>query len=103
MTPCNTLNVKLSNSQLNKTNSGIKTGTEVTLKLLSNVACDSNCETNFPQKLWLTNIHVLRLRTAFENGSSVNIKLSRTQMHKTVQSGRFSGRLVGPLPKLVCL
>ena len=51
MTPCNTLNVKLSNSQLNKTNSGIKTGTEVTLKLLSNVACDSNCETNFPQKL----------------------------------------------------
>ena len=33
MTQYNTLNVKLSNSQLNKLNSGIKNGTEVILKL----------------------------------------------------------------------
>ena len=31
MTQCNTLNVKLSNSQLNKSRSGIKNGTEVAL------------------------------------------------------------------------
>ena len=36
MTQYNTLNVKLSNSQLNKLKSGIKNGTEVTLNLSSN-------------------------------------------------------------------
>ena len=42
MTQYNTLNVKLPNSQLNKLKSGIKNGTEVTLKVSSNVASDSN-------------------------------------------------------------
>ena len=55
MTQYNTLNLKLSNSQLNKLKSGIKNGTEVTLKLSSNVAGDSNDEHNFPHKLSLTN------------------------------------------------
>ena len=35
MTKCNTLNVKFSNSQLNKLKYGIKNGTEVTLNLSS--------------------------------------------------------------------
>ena len=61
MTQCNTLNVKLSNSQLNELKSGIKSGTEVTLKLSSNVAGDSNDETNFPHRLLLTNTQALRL------------------------------------------
>ena len=55
MTQNNTLNVKLSNSQLNKLKSGIKNGTEVTINLSSNVASISNDETNFPHKLLLTN------------------------------------------------
>ena len=55
MTPYNILNVKLSNSQLNELKSEIKNGTEVTLKLSSNVAGDSNDENNFPHKLLLTN------------------------------------------------
>ena len=42
MSQHNTLNVKLSNSQLTKLKSGIKNGTEVTLKLSSNLAGDSN-------------------------------------------------------------
>ena len=50
MTQYNTLNVKLSKSQLNKLKSGIKNGTEVTLELLSNLIGDSNNETNFPHK-----------------------------------------------------
>ena len=57
MTQYNTLNVKLSNSQLNKSKSGIKNGTEVTLKLSSNVVGDSNDENIFPHKLLLTQIH----------------------------------------------
>ena len=47
MTQYNTLNVKLSNSQLNKLKFGIKNGTEATLKLWSNVVGDSNDENNF--------------------------------------------------------
>ena len=46
MTHYNTLNVKLSNSQLNKLKSGIKNTTEVTWNLSSNLIRSSNDETN---------------------------------------------------------
>ena len=59
MTQYNTLNVKLSNSQLNKL---IKKGTEVTLKLSSNAVGDSNDETNFLNKLLFTNTQVSEIR-----------------------------------------
>ena len=97
MTQYNTLNVKLSSSQLTKLNSVIKDGTKVALNLSSNVAGDSADENNFPHKLLLTNTQVSQNRKAFGNGSSVNIQLSRTQLYKIVQSGGFSGRLLGPL------
>ena len=58
MTQYDTLNVKLSNSQLNKLKLGIKNGTEVTLKFLSNVVGDSKNENNFSHKLLLTNTQV---------------------------------------------
>ena len=51
MTQYNTLNIKLSNSQLDKLKSGIQNGTEVTLKLSSNFVGDSDDEDNFPHKL----------------------------------------------------
>ena len=47
MTQYNTLNAKLSNSQLKKLKSGIKNGTEITLKLSTNFVGDSNNGTNF--------------------------------------------------------
>ena len=87
MTQYNTLNLKLSNSQLNKLKSGIKNGTEITLNLSSNLIGNSNDETNFPHKLLLTNTQVSRLLKAFANGSSANIKLSKSQIHKIRQSG----------------
>ena len=89
----------MSNSQLNKLKSGIKNGTEIILKLSSNVVGDSNDENNFPYKLILTNAQVSKLRKAFANGSSANIKLSKTQLHEIGRSGRFLGRLLGPLLK----
>ena len=97
MTQFNTLNVKLCNSQLNKLKFEIKNGTEVTCKISSNVVGDSNDENNFPHKLLLTNTQVSRLRKAFENGASANIKLSKTHLHKIGQSGRYLGRHLGPL------
>ena len=54
----NTLNIKLSDSQLNKFKSGMKNSTNITLKLSSNVVGDSNDENSFPHKLLLTNAQV---------------------------------------------
>ena len=88
MTQCNTLNVTLCNSQLNKLKSGIKNGTEVTLNLLSNLIGNSNYETNFLHKLLLTDTQVSRICKAFANGSSSNIKFSKTQFSKIIQSRR---------------
>ena len=99
MTQYNFLNVKLSNSPFKKLKSGIKNGTEVTLKLSQNVVVDSNDENNFPHKLLLTNTQVPRLRRAFSNNSSANIKLSKAQLHKIGQSGRLFDELLGPLLK----
>ena len=62
--------------------SATKKGRQVTLNLSSNIIGDSNDENNFPHKLLLTNAQVLRLRKAFANNSSANIKLSKTQLHK---------------------
>ena len=67
MTQYSTWNVKLSNLKLNKLKWEVKSGTEVTLKLSSNVLGDSNDENNFPRKLLFTNTQVLRLRKAFAN------------------------------------
>ena len=76
----------MSNSQLNKLKPGIKNGTEVTLKLSSNIVDDSNDEKTCPHKLLLNNTQVSRRRKAFANNSSVNTKLSKTQLHnKTIR------------------
>ena len=56
-------------------------------------------ETNFPHKLFLTNRQVANLRKAFANHLSTDIKLSKTQLFKMMQSGGFLGRLLGPLLK----
>ena len=56
-------------------------------------------ETNFPDKLVLTNRQVSNLRKAFADKSSTDIKLSKTQISKMIQSGGYSGRLLGPLLK----
>ena len=71
----NTLNVKSSDSQLNQLKSRIKNGTELTLKISSNVVGDSNNGNNFPHKLLLTNTQV-------SNSSSADVKLSKTQLYK---------------------
>ena len=53
-------------------------------------------ETIFPHKLLLTNRQVLNLRKAFANHLSADIKLSKTQLSKMIQSEGFLGRLLGP-------
>ena len=97
MTQYNSLNVKLSNSQLNKLKSAIKNETEVVLRLSSNIIGDN--ETNFPQQLLWTNRQVANIRKAFPNHPSTDIKLLKTRLSRMIQSGGFLSRLLGPLLK----
>ena len=60
---------------------------------------NSDDETNFPRKILLTNIQVANLSKAFDNNTSTNIELSKTQLSKMIQLGEFLGRLLGPLLK----
>ena len=99
MTQYDSLNVKLSNSQLNKLKSAIKNETNAVLSLSSNMIGDSDDETNFPHKLLLTNREVANLCKAFANHTLTDIKLSKTQLSKVIQLGGFLGRLLGPLLK----
>ena len=92
----NNLNVKLSNSQLNKLKSAIKNEIEVFLRLSSNMIGDN--ESNFPHQLLLTNRQVANLCEAFTNYLSAVIKLNY-QLSKMIQSGGILGRLLGPLLK----
>ena len=78
MTQYNSLNVKLSNSQLNKFKSAIKNEMEVVLILSSNMIDDD--ETIFPHKLLLITREVSIFRKAFVNHLSADIKLSNTQL-----------------------
>ena len=97
MTQYNSLNVKLSNSQLNKLKSAIKNESDVVLRLSSNMIGNSDDNTNFPHKLLLTNRQVSSLRKAFAKNTSTDIKLSKIQLSKMIQSGGFLGRLLGSL------
>ena len=60
---------------------------------------NSDNETNFSHKLLLTNWKVANLPKKFANNSLNDIKLSKTQLSKMIQSGGFLGRLLGPLLK----
>ena len=100
MTQYNSLNVKLSNSQLNKLKSSIKNENDVVLRISSNRVSNSNDNTNYPHELLLTNRQVANIRKAFANHSSIDIKLSKTQLSKMIQSGGFLGKLLGPLMKV---
>ena len=94
MTQYNSLNLKLSNSQLNKLKSSIKNETDVVLRISSNMFGNSNDNTNFPHELLLTIANVIK---SFANYSLIDIKLSKTQLSKMIQSGGFLGNLLGKL------
>ena len=60
---------------------------------------DSDDETNFSHELLLTGRQISSIRKAFSNNSSVDIKFSKTQLSKMIQSGGFLGKLLGSLLK----
>ena len=97
MTQYNGLNTKLSNSQLNILKAAIKNENDVVISLSPNMIGDSNDKGNFPHELLLTDRQVSSIRKAFATNSSVDIKFSKTQLSKMIQSGGFLGKLLGLL------
>ena len=95
------VNVKLTDTQLKKLKTAAKNKTETTLrmswKMLDGI--------DLPHELFLTTGQKTKLRNAFNNNMSTDIKLSKAQISKIIQSGGFLGsllsKLVGPLMKVV--
>ena len=86
-------------SQLNKLKSAIKNENEVILRLSSNAIGNSDDETNFLYKSLLTIRQVSNLQKAFANNLSANIKPSKAELFKIIQSGGFFGSFLGLLLK----
>ena len=99
MTKYNSLNVKLSDSQLNKLKSAIKNESDVVLRISSSMVGNSNGNTNFSHKLLLTDRQVANIRKTFSNNLSRDVKFSKTQLLKIMQSGGLF-KLDGPLMKV---
>ena len=94
------VNFKLSDSQLNKLKTAVKNQTGTTLRM--NIKTFNG--NNLPQELLLSTKQKTKLRNAFENNLSTDIRLSKAQISKIIQSGRFLesllSKLAGPLMKV---
>ena len=94
------VNVRLSNTQLKKLKDAVKDNTGTTLRINLRMF-DGN---DLPHELLLMTRQKTKLRNAFNNNMSADIKLSKTQIAKIIQSGGFLGsllsKLAGPLIKI---
>ena len=100
MVEYNKVNVKLTDIQLKRLKSAAKNKTGTTLRM-SFKMFDGN---DLPHELLLTTRQQTKLRNAFNNNMSTDIKLSKAQISKIIQSGGFLGsllsKLAGPLMKV---
>ena len=103
MVEYNTVNAKLSDSQLNKLKSVVKNKQGTTLRINARMFSANN----LPRELLLTTRQTTKLRNAIENNMSTDIKLYKAQISKIIQSGRFLGsllsKLAGSLIKMAAL
>ena len=95
MVEYNTINVKLSDSQPNKLKSAVKNRQGTILRMNARMLSANN----LPHELLLTARQTTKLRNAIENNISTDIKLSKAQISKIIQSGEFLGKLLGTLLK----
>ena len=93
----NTVNVKLSNSQLNKLKSTVKNKQGTTLRMNARMFNGNNVS----HELLLTTRQTTKLGNAIENNLQTDIKLSKDQISEIIQSGGFLGKIIGPLLKTV--
>ena len=79
------VNIKLSDTQLKKLKTAVKDKTGTTLRM-SLKMLDGN---NLPHELLLGTRQKTKLRNAFYNNMLIDLKLSKAQISKIIQSGRF--------------
>ena len=91
------VNVKLSDSQIKKLKDAVKDNTGTTLRIDLKMFNGND----LPHELLLTTRQKTELRNAFNNNMSADLKLSKTQISKIIQSGVFLSKLLGPLSKTV--
>ena len=93
MVEYNKVTVKLTDTQLKKLKTAAKNKAGTTLRT-SLKMFDGN---NLPHELLLTTRQKTKLRNAFNNNMSTDIKLSKAQTTKIIQSGGFLGSLLSKL------
>ena len=100
MVEYNKINVKLSDTQLKQLKNSIKNKTGTTLRINLKMFNGNY----LPHELLLTTRQKTKVRNAFNNNMSTDLKLSKTQISHIIQSGEFLGlllsKLVGPLVKV---
>ena len=100
MVEYNKANIKLLDSKLNKLKTAVKIQTGVTLRMNIKISNGNN----LPHELSLTKRQTTELRNVIESNMSTDIKLSKTQISKIIQSVRLLGsilsKLAGPLMKV---
>ena len=94
------VNVKMTDTQLKKLKTAVKNKTGTTLRMSLKMFNGND----LPHELLLTTRQKTKLRNAFNNNMSTDLKLSRAQISKIIQSGRSLGlllsKLTGPLMKV---
>ena len=89
MVEYNKVNVKLSDTQLKKLKTVVKNKTGSTLRISLKMFNRSN----LPHELLLATRQKTKLRNAFNNNMSTDLKLSKGHISKIIQSGGFLGRI----------
>ena len=87
------VNVKLSDSQIKKLKDAVKNNTGTILR----ISLKMFNENNLPHELLLTTRQKIKIKNTFNNNVSTDLKFSKAQINKIIQSGGFLGRLLGPL------
>ena len=94
------VNVKLTNPQLSKLKKAVKSNEGATLR----IGIKNLNKEDLPHELLLTARQSTKLRNAINNNLATDIKLSKAQIKKLIQSGGFLGKLLsklaGPLMKV---
>ena len=94
------VNVKLTNLELSKLKKAVKNNDSTTLR----IGIKNLNKEDLPHELLLTTRQNTKLRNAINNNLATDIKLSKAQIKKLIQSGGFLGKLLsklaGPLMKV---
>ena len=100
MVECSKVSLKLTDTQLKELKAAVKNKTGTTLRMNLKMLNGND----LPHELLLTTRKRTKLRNVFNNNMSTDLKLSKAQISKIIQSGGFLGsllsKLAGPLMKV---